>query len=80
MNAPGSKWTRSDWYDGVKLDPRFDTVFSTRDEKVHADLKAKEIGAVRTPHHLSNMHLQLTSTSTMAATSVLWSRTLTIVW
>lgn len=46
MNAPGSKWTRSGWYDGVRLDPRYDSVFSARDEKLHADLRAKEIGAV----------------------------------
>lgn len=46
MSAPGSAWRRSGWYDGMKLDPRIDTVFSTRDEKLHADLKAKEAGAV----------------------------------
>ena len=46
MNAPGSKWTRSQWYEGVKLDPRFDSVFSTRDENMHADLRAKEAGGV----------------------------------
>ncbi|KAK5116038.1 hypothetical protein LTR85_009320 [Meristemomyces frigidus] len=45
MNAPGSKWTRSGWFTGLKLDPRRDTVFSTRDEKEHAELKAKETGA-----------------------------------
>jgi hypothetical protein len=46
MNAPGSKWTRSGWYDGVRLDARYDSVFSARDEKLHAELRAKEIGAV----------------------------------
>ncbi|KAH9818961.1 Cytochrome-P450, partial [Teratosphaeria destructans] len=45
LNAPGSKWSRSSWYDGVRMDPRQDTVFSTRDEKLHADLKGKEVGA-----------------------------------
>ncbi|KAK3047048.1 hypothetical protein LTR09_011473 [Extremus antarcticus] len=44
MNAPGSKWTRSGWYAGMRMDPRTDSVFSTRDEKVHADLKAREAG------------------------------------
>lgn len=44
MNAPGSNWRRSDWYDAVRLDPRHDSVFSTRDEKIHADLKAREAG------------------------------------
>ncbi|KAK4500978.1 hypothetical protein PRZ48_006784 [Zasmidium cellare] len=42
MNAPGSRWTRSAWYDAMKMDPRKDNVFSTRDEKLHAELKAKE--------------------------------------
>jgi hypothetical protein len=31
----------------MKMDVRTDTVFSTRDEKVHADLKAKEAGGVK---------------------------------
>ncbi|KAK6430209.1 hypothetical protein LTR95_013639 [Oleoguttula sp. CCFEE 5521] len=44
MSAPGSRWTRSPWYDGVRLDPRYDTVFSTRSEKHHADLRSREIG------------------------------------
>lgn len=42
MNAPGSRWGRSGWYDAMKMDPRKDNVFSTRDEKLHAELKAKE--------------------------------------
>jgi hypothetical protein len=46
MNAPGSKWTRSEWYSGMRMDPRLDSVFSTRDEKVHTELKAKEAGGV----------------------------------
>ncbi|KAM0716514.1 hypothetical protein Q7P37_007959 [Cladosporium fusiforme] len=44
MNAAGSKWRRSGWYDGLRFDPRQDSVFSTRDERFHADLKSKEIG------------------------------------
>ena len=34
------------------MDPRLDTVFSTRDEKLHADLKAKEAGGVSRLEHL----------------------------
>lgn len=30
----------------MKLDPRKDSVFSTRDEKVHTELRAKMMGAV----------------------------------
>ncbi|EME43023.1 hypothetical protein DOTSEDRAFT_89002 [Dothistroma septosporum NZE10] len=44
MSAPGSRWTRSHWYDAMKMDPRIDTVFSTRDEQLHTELKAKEAG------------------------------------
>lgn len=47
LSAAGSKWTRSGWYEGVRLDPRHESVFSTRDEGLHAELKAKESGAVR---------------------------------
>lgn len=50
MNAPGSRWRRSHWYEAMRLDPRLDTVFSTRDEKLHFDLKAKEAGGVRMSH------------------------------
>lgn len=46
MAAPGSKWTRSTWYDAMKLDPRQNNVFSTRDERLHAELKAKEATGV----------------------------------
>ena len=46
INAPGSRWTRSGWYDAMKMDTRSDNVFSTRDEKHHADLKAREYGGV----------------------------------
>ncbi|KAK3110938.1 hypothetical protein LTR53_014273 [Teratosphaeriaceae sp. CCFEE 6253] len=42
--APGSGWRRSEWYEGMKLDPRVDTVFSTRDERLHTEMKAKEAG------------------------------------
>jgi cytochrome P450 len=45
MAAPRSGWTRSKWYNGVRFDPRKDTVFSTRDEKLHTELKAKMTGA-----------------------------------
>ncbi|GIZ47929.1 hypothetical protein CKM354_001100500 [Cercospora kikuchii] len=44
INAPGSRWTRSGWYDAMRMDPRQDNVFSTRNEEAHVDLKAKEAG------------------------------------
>ena len=46
MNAPNSQWRRGEWYIGMRMDWRLDTVFSTRDEQIHADLKAKESGGV----------------------------------
>ena len=56
MNAPGSRWTRGGWYEGMKMDPRLDTVFSTKDEKLHAELKAKEAGGVSNAHLLKTLH------------------------
>jgi hypothetical protein len=47
ISAPRSRWTRSVYYDAMRFDPRRDTVFSTRDEKHHSDLRARMIGAVR---------------------------------
>lgn len=44
MNLPNSKWRRSGWYDALRMDPRADSVFSTRDERKHADLRSLEIG------------------------------------
>jgi hypothetical protein len=46
MSSPRSKWSRSAWYNAMRFDPRTDTVFSTRDERIHMDLRTKEIGAV----------------------------------
>jgi len=46
MSAPRSKWTRGGWYDGVKLDPRMNNILSERDEKKHAEMRSKMIGAV----------------------------------
>ena len=45
-SAPGSGWTRGGWYEGVKLDPRQESVFSTRDERLHGELRGMEGGAV----------------------------------
>jgi hypothetical protein len=47
VSGPRSGWTRSRWYDTNAFDARQSTVFTTRDEKVHAELRVKEIGAVR---------------------------------
>lgn len=45
MNAPRSRWTRGTWYDGMKMDPRMNNILSERDERKHADMRAKMIGA-----------------------------------
>lgn len=73
MNAPGSRWTRSSWFTGLRLDPRQDTVFSTRDEREHADLKAKETGAVRKPI-IGSTKVPLTTSSTTVETLMTSSR------
>lgn len=49
MSAARSPWRRSPWYAGMKLDPKCDTVFSTRDEKLHSEMRTMEIGAVSFP-------------------------------
>lgn len=41
MSAPKSNFTRGNWYDGMKLDPRVNNVFSERDERRHKELRAK---------------------------------------
>ena len=46
MNAPRSEWRRSEWYSAMAFDPRKDTVFSTRDERLHGELRGKMIAAV----------------------------------
>ena len=46
MNAPRSLWTRGTWYDGMKMDPRQNNILSERDEKKHAEMRAKMIGGV----------------------------------
>ena len=47
MNAPRSRWSRGTWYDGMKMDPRLNNILSERDEKKHANMRAKMVGAVR---------------------------------
>jgi hypothetical protein len=44
-----SKWTRSDWYSSTKLDPQIDNLLSTRNEKAHAELRAKMAAGVSPP-------------------------------
>jgi hypothetical protein len=36
-----SRYTRSTWFDGARLDPNHDNIVSQRDEKLHAELRAK---------------------------------------
>lgn len=45
MSAPRSGWTRGGWYDGVKFGSKMNSVFSERNEKIHNETKAMEIGA-----------------------------------
>ena len=62
----------------MRLDPRLDSVFSTRDEKHHADLRAKESGGVSAVRILGQFRLISNRMhSTMAATSPPWNLTST---
>ena len=57
----------------MRMDPRQDTVFSTQDEKVHADLKAKEAGGVSRIDTV-NIPSNAKVVSTMVEISILWSQ------
>jgi hypothetical protein len=46
MSAPRARWTRGNWYDGMKLDPRVNNILSERNERRHAELRAKMIAGV----------------------------------
>ena len=46
VNAPRSPVRRGHWYTGMKIDPRLDNVLSERDEKRHAELRAKMMPGV----------------------------------
>ncbi|KAA6412103.1 MAG: cytochrome p450 [Lasallia pustulata] len=41
MSAARSVYTRSDWYDGMKLDPNINNVISERNDQRHTALRAK---------------------------------------
>lgn len=46
MSATRARWTRGIWYDGMKMDPRVNNILSVRDERRHAELRAKMIAGV----------------------------------
>ena len=46
MSAARSVYTRSDWYDGMKLDPNIPNVISERNEMRHTALRAKMASGV----------------------------------
>jgi hypothetical protein len=45
--APRSPFRRGHWYKGMKFDPRIDNLLSERDERRHAELRAKMMPGVR---------------------------------
>lgn len=46
MSAARSVYTRSDWYDGMKLDPNVNNVISERNDQRHTALRAKMAAGV----------------------------------
>lgn len=46
MATVRSPYTRSDWYDVMRLDPNRENVLSVRDENKHAELRAKMAAGV----------------------------------
>jgi hypothetical protein len=47
MNAVRSPYTRSSWYDGMRIDPERDHVFSVKDDKIHDHLRGMMAMGVR---------------------------------
>lgn len=41
MSAVRSLYTRSEWYDGARLEPEYDSMFSERNEERHNMLRSK---------------------------------------
>jgi hypothetical protein len=41
MSAVRSPYRRSAWYDGVRLEPEYDSMFSERNEERHNALRSK---------------------------------------
>lgn len=50
MSAARSVYTRSDWYDGMKLDPNINNVISERNDQRHTALRAKMAAGVCFDH------------------------------
>jgi hypothetical protein len=57
MNAARSTYTRGAWYQGIRMQPGHDNVFSTIDEKAHAQRRAQmAMGVCRQRTSNSNVH------------------------
>lgn len=56
MSAPRAGWKKSSWYAAARFDPRINSVFSETDDKIHNELRAIEIGAVR--HTIESLALR----------------------
>lgn len=62
MSAPRSTFIRGTWYEGARLDPRQDQAFSTRNEDIHNDLRAKMVpgySGKETPNLESNINARV---------------------
>jgi hypothetical protein len=46
INAVRSPYRRSNWYDGMRLDPDYGNILSERDDKIHNTLRAKMAAGV----------------------------------
>jgi hypothetical protein len=53
-----TKYKRSDWYDGLRLDPGKDNVLSMRNDDLHGKLRSKMAAGVRNtmPLHLTSLN------------------------
>lgn len=44
-----TSYKRSNWYDGMRLDPKKDNVLSTRNDEIHNKLRTKMAAGVKFP-------------------------------
>jgi hypothetical protein len=47
ISAVRSPYIRSNWYNGIRFDPDYDSIISERDDKIHNALRAKMAAGVR---------------------------------
>ena len=55
VNAPKSKYHRSDWYKGSRFTPNEDTLISETDEVIHKSLRSRMAPGVSNSQRILNL-------------------------